>query len=156
MELITPPTGRVRESLKGDTTCPSTSQNPSCQHPSWLSNACATKKDSELEQLAKDRPETNPITIKPEFVSHAAEQFSWVPLPYCSPPGCPFPKKSLVFSTRVSLDHSFPNVRQEPSFWPWKGSPFLQHYDQVCKESDTTERMNCIELNCGLFIPISK
>ena len=114
-----PPTRRVRERLKGDTECPSTLQNPSCYHPFWLSNACATRKDSELGWLAKDHLETNPITIKPE-------QFSWVPLPYCSPPGCPFPIKSLVLSARVSLDNSFPSVRQEPSFRPWKGSPFLQ------------------------------
>ena len=90
-----PPTGRVRERSKGDTACPSTSQNPSRQHPSWLSDACATRKDLELEWLAKDHPETNPITIKPE-------QFSWVPLPYCSPPGCPFPIKSLALSADVS------------------------------------------------------
>ena len=31
-----------------------------------------------------------------------AEQFSWVPLPYCSLPGCPFPVKSLALSTHVS------------------------------------------------------
>ena len=31
-----------------------------------------------------------------------AEQFSWVPLPYCSPPRCPFPIKSLVLLARVS------------------------------------------------------
>ena len=34
--------------------------------------------------------------------SHVAEQFSWVPLPYCSPPGCPFPIKSLALSAHVS------------------------------------------------------
>ena len=33
--------------------------------------------------------ETNLITIKPETVSHVAEQSSWVPLPYCAPPGTP-------------------------------------------------------------------
>ena len=27
---------------------------------------------------------------------------------------------------RVHTDNSFPSVRQEPSFGPWKGSPFLQ------------------------------
>ena len=52
--------------------------------------------------MAKDHPETNPITIKPETASHRAEQFSWVPLPYCSPPGCPFPIKSFALSARVS------------------------------------------------------
>ena len=76
--------------------------------------------------MAKDHPE-NPITIKPETVSHTAEQLSWVPLPSCSPPGCPFPVKSLALSARVSSDNSFLSVRQEPSFGPWKGSPFLQY-----------------------------
>ena len=97
-----PPTGRVQERSKGDTTCPTTSQNPSLWHPSWLNKACTTRKDSESEWLAKDNLETNPITIKPETASHVTEQFSWVPLPYCSPPGCPFPIKSLALSARVS------------------------------------------------------
>ena len=106
-----PPTGRVRERSKGDTACPSTSQKPSRYHPTWLSNACATRKDSELEWLAKDHPESNPITIKPETASHTAEWFSWVPLPY-------------FVSTCVSSDNLFLSVRKEPSFGPWKGSPF--------------------------------
>ena len=39
----------------------------------------------------------------------------------------PFPNKISCFvSTCVSLDNSFPSVRQEPSFGPWKGSAFLQ------------------------------
>ena len=97
-----PPTERVQERSKGDTTCPTTSQNPSCWHPSWLNKACTTRKDSESEWLAKDNPETNPITIKPETMSHVAQQFSWVPLPYCSPPGCPFPIRSLALSAYVS------------------------------------------------------
>ena len=97
-----PPTGRVLERSKGDTACSSTSQNLSCWHPSWLSDVWATRKDSELEWLAKDHWETNLVTIKPETASHAAEQFSWVPLPYCSPPGCPFPIKSLALSAHVS------------------------------------------------------
>jgi len=123
-----PPTERVQERSKGDTTCPTTSQNPSLWHPSWLNKAC-TRKDSESEQLAKDNRETNPITIKPETASHVAELFSWVPLPYCSPPRCPFPIKSLALSARVSSDNSFPSAKQEPSFGPWKGSPFLKQYD---------------------------
>ena len=97
-----PPMGRVWERSKGDTTCPTTSQNPSLWHPSWLNKACTTRKDSESEWLAKDNPETNPITIKPETASHVTELFSWVPLPYCSPPGCPFPVKSLALSAHVS------------------------------------------------------
>ena len=60
-----PPTKRVWERSKGDTLCPTTSQNSSHWHPSWLSNTYATRKHPESEWLAKDYPETNPITIKP-------------------------------------------------------------------------------------------
>jgi len=74
------PTRRVQERSKGDK-CPTTSQNPSHWHPSWLRNGCTTRKDSESEGLAKDNPEANPITIKPETASHMAEQFSWVTYP---------------------------------------------------------------------------
>ena len=113
-----PPTGRVWERSKGDTMCPTTSQNPSCWHPSWLSNECATLKDSESEWLAKDNLETNPITIKPT-ASHVAEQFSWVPLPYCSLPRHPFPIKSLALSTHVSPLTIHLSIRPESTFWPW-------------------------------------
>ena len=41
----------------------------------------------------------------------------------------PFHNKISCFvSTCVSSDNSFPSVRQEPSFGPWKGSPFLQQF----------------------------
>ena len=79
------------------------SQNPSRWNPSWLSNVWATMKDPESEQLARDSPENITITIKPKTESHIAEQFSWVPSPSCSPPGRPFPIKSLALSARVSL-----------------------------------------------------
>ena len=71
-------------------------------HPSWLNKTCTTRKDSESEWLAKDNPETNPITIKLETASHVAEQFSWVLWPSCSPPRSPFPMKSLALPARVS------------------------------------------------------
>ena len=39
----------------------------------------------------------------------------------------PFPNKISGFvSTCVTSDNSFLSVRQEPTFGPWKGSPFLQ------------------------------
>ena len=42
----------------------------------------------------------------------------------------PFSNKISCFvSTYVSSDNSFPSVRQEPSFRPWKGSPVL-HQNQ--------------------------
>ena len=96
-----PPTRRVQKRSKGETTCLTTSQNPSLWHPSWLNKACTPRKDSESERLAKDNPETDPITIKPKTASHEAELFSWVPLPYCSPTGCPVPIKSLALSADV-------------------------------------------------------
>ena len=97
-----PPTGRIPERSKGDAKCPTTSQNLSCWPPSWLSHVCATRKDPESEWLAKDNTETNPVTIKAKTASHVTEQSSWVPLPCCSPPGCPFPIKSFALSAHVS------------------------------------------------------
>ena len=84
---------------------------------------------TELEWLAKDHPETNPITIKPETASHAAEQFSWVPLPYCSPPGCPFPIKSLALSAHVSpRTIHFWVLDKSPVSGPGRGPPSCNNY----------------------------
>ena len=59
-------------------------------------------------------------------MSHVAELFSWVLL---LSTWVPFPNKMSCFvSTCVSLDNSFPSVRQEPVLGPWKGSPFLQQF----------------------------
>ena len=119
-----PPTRRVRERSKGDTTSPTTSQNPSLRHPSWLNKACTTRKDSESEQLAKDNLEPNPITIKPETASHLTKQFSWVPLPSCSPPGRPFPIKPLALSVHVSPQTiHFQVLDKSPVSGPGRGPP---------------------------------
>ena len=132
-----PLTGRVRERSKGDTTCPTTSQNPSLWHPSWLNKAYTTRKDSESEWLAKDNLETNPITIKPETANHVAELVSWVPLPYCSPPGCPFPIKSLALTAHVS-PHTihFRVLDKSPVLGPGRGPPswnsFVKHKYCMC------------------------
>ena len=104
--------------------CSTTSKNSSRLHPSWRSNACTTRKDPEPEWLAKDNPETNPISVKPETLSHKTEQFSWVPLPSCSPLGGPLPNSLLLCQLCVSSDNSFPSVRQELPFGPWKVSSF--------------------------------
>ena len=69
-------------------------------HLGWAMRAPPGK--TELEWSAKDHPETNPITIKPETESQVAKQFSWVPSPSCSPLGCPLPIKSLALSTHVA------------------------------------------------------
>jgi len=117
-----PPTGRVQERLKGDTACLSTSQNPSRKHPSWMSDAWATRKDSKLEWLAKDHPETNPITLKPCEPRGRAVLLGSLTLLLST--WVPFPNKISCFvSTCVSSDNSFPSVRQEPSLGPWRGPP---------------------------------
>ena len=100
------------------------SQNPPRWNPSWLSDACVTSKDSQSEWLARGNLETNPITIKPETASHVAEQFSWVPLPSCSPPRCPFPIKSLVLSAHVSPQTvHFWVLDKSPLSGPGRGPP---------------------------------
>ena len=108
-----PPNGRVWERSKGDTICLITSQNPSHWHPSWLNKACATRKDSELEWLAKDNPETNPITIKPEMATWRS-----------SSPGFPYPIKSLALSAHVSpRTNHFRVVDKSPVSGPVRGPP---------------------------------
>ena len=103
-----PSTGRVQERSKGDATCLTTSQNPSHWHPSWLNKACTTRKDSELEWLAKDNPETNPITIKPEMATWRS-----------SSPGFPYPIKSLALSPHVSPQTiHFPVLDKSPLLSP--------------------------------------
>ena len=86
---------RVWERSKGDTIWLIISQKTPQWHPSWLSDVWATRKESWIGMMAKDNLETSPVTIKSKAVSHVAEQFSWVPLPYCPLPRCPFPIKSL-------------------------------------------------------------
>ena len=65
------------------------------------------------------------MTIKPETVSHVAEQFSQFPSTSCPLPQQLFPIKSLAWAALLSSDNSFPSVRQEPTLMPWKGFPFL-------------------------------
>ena len=49
---------------------------------------------------------------------------SWVPLPYCSPPGCPFPIKSLALSADVSpWTIHFWVLYKSPVSGPGRGSP---------------------------------
>ena len=84
---------------------------------------CTTRKGPESEWLARDSPETHPITIKPKTESHMAEQISWVPWPSCSPPRHPFPVKSLALSARVASDNSFLSVKTRAHFRAPEGVP---------------------------------
>ena len=140
-----PPIKRIQERSKRDTNpyVLPTSQTLPRWNPSWLIDAWATRKDPESEWLARDNTETIPITIKPETVSHVAEQFSWVPLPSCSPPGCPFPIKPLALSAHVSpWTIHFRVLDKSPLSGPGRGSPFLQHH--------------CPTQRCLPYLPSSK
>ena len=68
---------------------------------SILTEQCLYQQEGpESEWLSRDNPENN-LTRDPKTVSHGAEQFSWIPLHYCSPPTHPFPIKSLALSAHV-------------------------------------------------------
>ena len=118
-----PPSGRIWERSKGD-------RRHQPKHPtnlpesfSWLSYAHTTRKDPETERSTQ---KLNPITINPETASLMAEQFSWVPLPSCLPPGFS-PTKSLALSACVSpWIINIQVFRQAPTLGPQTGSPLLQ------------------------------
>ena len=58
-----------------------------------------------------------------------AEQFSWVPLPYCSPPRCPFPIKPLALSACVSPRTIHLRVLDKsPVSGPGRGPPSCNKY----------------------------
>ena len=91
---------------------------------SILAERCVHHQERLWIRMIGQSPETNPITIKPETASHMAEQFSWVPLPYCSPPGCPFPIKSLALSAHVSPQTiHFRVLDKSPVSGPGRGPP---------------------------------
>ena len=78
--------------------------------------------------LARDNLETNPVAIKPETVSYVAEQFSWVSLPCCSPPGCSFPKFLLFVSMCLLGQFVSKCWTRAPLLGPGKGLPSYNIY----------------------------
>ena len=97
-----PPMGRVWERSKWDT-CLTTSQNPSLWHPSWMNKACTTRKDPESEGLAKDNPETNPITIKPRDCEPCDRAVLLGSLTLLLSTQAPFPNKTSCFVSTCLL-----------------------------------------------------
>ena len=82
--------------------------------------------------MAKDNSETNPITIKLKTAEPRDRAVLLGPLTLLLSTRVPFPNKISCFVSRcVSSDHSFLSARQETSFGPWKGSPFLQQKDNI-------------------------
>ena len=73
-----------------------------------------------------------PVTRKPEAASHVAKAVLLGSLTLLLSAWAPFPNKISCFvSTCVCSDNSIPSVRQEPTFGPWKGFPFLQQNDKL-------------------------
>ena len=113
---------RLWERSKGDTTCPTTSQNLSRWCPFYLSNACTTRKDSESEWLVRDNLETNPIIIKLKTAHGRAVLLgsltlllsAWAPLPN---------KISCFVSTCVWHTIHFRVLDKSPLLDPGRGSP---------------------------------
>ena len=118
-------------------------------HLGWTRKDLFTRKDSESEWLAKDNPETNPITMKPETASHVAEQFSWVSLPYCSPPGCPFPINSLALSAHVfPWTIHFRVLDKSPVLGPGRGPPSC---NRITKNG--TQLSNWVHSHTWAYLP---
>ena len=95
-----PRTGRIQDRSKGERRLQSICSNNLPESSSLQSILAKWYVHHQERTLSQNdwlqNPETNPITIKPETLSHVAEQFSWVPLPSCSLPGRPYPIKSLL------------------------------------------------------------
>ena len=123
------PTRIIKERSKGERKCQSvcsTNLPESFSLESVLAEWCgATRKDLESEWMARDHLKTNPITIKPEPQGRAVCLASLTPL-LSAWMSC-LNKVSCFASMCVSLDNSFPSVRQGSTLEPWKRSPFLQH-----------------------------
>jgi len=126
-----PPTGRVRERSKAGATCPTPPRILSGIH--LVKQGLHHQEGLWVRWLAKDNPETNPITIKPGTASHVAELFSWVPLPSCSPSGCTFPIKSLALSAGVSpRTIHFWVLDKSPVSGPGRGPPSCNIFVEEC------------------------
>ena len=105
-------TRRIWGRSKG-ATCPITFQNRPHWHPSWLSNACTTRKDPESEWPGRHNPETNPITIKTQDCNSHGRAVLLGSLTLLLSTQVPLPNKiSCFISMCVSLDNSFLSVRQ--------------------------------------------
>ena len=88
----------VFRKVKGDAMCPTTSQNLSCWHPSWLSNVWATRKYPESEWLCWGQCEESrrDSILKP--VTHLKDRM-WTGLE-----PCPRVRKLLLVKTRSPGD----------------------------------------------------
>ena len=120
-----PSTRRSWERMKGDATCPTTSQNPPCCNPSWLNNACSTGRTLSQNHWPETAQKLGPLpTVTPEAGSLVAEQLLWAPLPCHPPPWHLFPIKSLALSAHASPQTVlFGVLDKNPLSGPGRGPP---------------------------------
>ena len=91
-----------------------------------------------VQRQPRNLPHYQPVTIKPETVSHVAEQFSQFPLSYCSPlspsaPRHPFPIKSFALSVHLPLQIiHFGILDKSPFLGIRRGSPSCNNFS-CCK-----------------------
>ena len=126
-----PPTGRIQERSKGErrlqSICP-TNLPESFSLESIFAKRCTCHWEGFwLRVIVQRQPGNQSHHHKTwDFRPHRRAALlgsltlllaTWVPLPN---------KVSFFVSTCVSSDNSFPSVRQEPPFRPWKVSPFKQ------------------------------
>ena len=92
---------------------------PSGRAPNW------TKYGHEQDDWPDTTQKANSTNIKPKTACHETQQFSWVPLPCCSPPEHPFPINFFALSVCMSplTIHLYVLDKKEPTPRPWKGSP---------------------------------
>ena len=86
--------------------------------------------------------------------NYAAEQFSCIPLPYCSLPGCPFPIKSLALSAHVSPRTIHFRVLDKSSVsGPGRGPPSCNNPTAlIFYHSGGKNRARCSDYGTGFLV----
>ena len=159
MQSELPPTRKIRERAKGERSyqsyVPPTSQNPSHWNPSWLSNVSTIRKDHESD----DWPETTPNWPHHHktwnFESHGRAALGSLTLLLSTRASLPN-KVSCFVIMWISLNNSFPSVRQEPTLGPWKGVSFPTTEAAPTKSSvgvlSTLVSQCLLFYNCFIFL----
>ena len=119
-----PPTRRVQERSKEDITCSITSQNPSRWFPSWLSNACATRKDW-VRMIGQRTRKLIPSPQNPRLRATWKSSSPGFPYPITLHPGT-FSNKILFLALSAGVSPQIIHLRvldRSPLLGPGRGPP---------------------------------
>jgi len=98
--------------------------------------------------MARDNPETNSVTIKPETASHVAEYFSWPALSCCSLPRHLFPKKPFALPVKKEKKKKRNQIPYSYLFVKNGSHSYLletvQYHSNICMEISTLPRTNSL------------